>query len=339
MTAKSDGTGGGTALQLLESAQQIERAGKTSEAASAYIAAGNAFLHIEADATSARAAFCAAAAVEPDNLEADFHLARTDMIEGKLRAALARFVKVIRRSGQTHVAAIFEAGCIYQELGQHDQAMLAFRKVLDRDRTNVQAIVNVARRLQAMGMRPEALSHYTLAAETAFEATHYGTCRQLLNLILSIEPLNAKARTMLADLSSAQNGSSNGESHVEPLADFESITAPPDGRLPILAHPQDEDRTNAALKRERDRLETEVKALGSALAAQEIELAELTARRQAAAAVLTELYAKIESMKAVDAAPKQAVRAAPRTAAARTSKKTVGTTARAKPVPRRRGKT
>jgi hypothetical protein len=162
-----------------------------------------------------------------------------------------------------------------------------------------------------------------------------------LNLILSIEPLNAKARTMLADLSSAQNGSSNGESHIEPLADFDSITASPDVRVPILAQSQVEVGTNAALKRERDRLETEVKALGSALAAQEIELAELTARRQGAAAVLTELYAKIESMKAVDAAPKQAVRAAPpapRTAPARKSKKNVGTTVRAKPV-QRRGKT
>jgi tetratricopeptide (TPR) repeat protein len=224
-------------------------------------------------------------------------LGHTDMIEGKLRDALAKFMEVVRRSGETHVAAMFEVGCIYQELGKYDQAILAFRKVLVRDRTNVQAIVNVARRLQAMGMRPEALGYYIKAADTAMEAKQFGTCRQLLNLILSIDPLNPKVRSMLADLSDLDAGDSIVISSVELPAALE-----PDANLQgLVQSPSEvEDGLVALLRDEADGLKRDLKALGAAKASEEIELATLRARRDAATAELTELFKKIGSLRPAD---------------------------------------
>jgi tetratricopeptide (TPR) repeat protein len=278
-------------------AKRFEHSGDIPQAIRCYLAAGSSFLNDASDPDKARQAFGAAAALDPKNLEAVFQLGHTDMIEGKLRDALAKFVDVVRKSGETHVAAMFEVGCIYQELGKYDQAILAFRKVLVRDRTNVQAIVNVARRLQAMGMRPEALGYYIKAADTAMEAKQFGTCRQLLNLILSIDPLNPKVRSMLAELSDLDAGDSIVISSGELPAALES-----DSNLQGLPQSPSEieDGIVAMLRVEADGLKRDLKALGAAKASEEIELATLRARRDAATAELTELFKKVESLRPVE---------------------------------------
>lgn len=279
-------------------AQRFERSGDASQAIRCYLAAGTSFLNDASDTDRARQSFAAAAALDPKNLDALFQLGHTDMIEGKLRDALTKFQDVVRKSGDTHVAAMFEVGSIFQELGKYDQAILAFRKVLARDRTNVQAIVNVARRLQAMGMRPEALGYYVKAAETAFEAKQFGTCRQLLNLILSIDPLNSKARSMFAELSDLDAPDTivmppaGLPSAVEPEL---SLTAVQD--LEARSASDAEDLLVAALRVEAAELKRDLKALAAAKASEEIELASLRARRDASTAELTELFKKIESLK------------------------------------------
>lgn len=307
----------------MKSAERYARTGETVEAVRAYLAAGNAFLNDESDVARAREAYAAAASLDPDNLEAIFQLGHADAIEGKLREALARFVTVTRKSNATHVPALFDAACIYQELGMYDQAILAFRKVLDRDRTNVQAIVNVAQRLLAMGMRPEALGHFLRAAETAFEANQLGTCRQLLNLILSMDPLNAKVRTMLADLNDLKAAESAEAAHGTQASTADVVTA-------ATASAAVENTTIAAvddlasarhlaedavalLRTQRDSLVRDIEALAKAKASEEIELATLRARRDTSTAELTELFKKVEAVKAEEKAPPAKLKVAPAT--------------------------
>src|SRR5450432_3358964 len=122
------------------------------------------------------------------------------MIEGHPRAALAKFTHILSKSNQSNVPALFESACIHQELGQHDQAVLTFRKVLDRDKNNVQAIVSMGQRLQSMGMVPEAVGYFMQAATAAQAAGQMGTCRHVINMVIGLEPNNAQARTMLAEM-------------------------------------------------------------------------------------------------------------------------------------------
>jgi tetratricopeptide (TPR) repeat protein len=283
---------------LLKKAEKHARAGDIAEAARFFIAAGNAYLNDFVDPERARDAFGRAAAIDPSNLDAIFQMGHTYVVEGKLREALPKFVHVIQQSNQTHVPALFEIGCIYQQLGKYDQSILAFRKVLDRDRTNIQAIVNLARRLEAMGMRPEALGHFFKAAETAFEAKHFGTCRQLLNIILSMDPLNAKVRSLLADLNELVDEPAPVNVRVEtpPVHDKQTktIAAVLEKKRSAV---EDEKAMIAALREERDRLKDEINGLCMAKAAEQIELASMRARHGGAVAELTGLFKKVEALK------------------------------------------
>jgi tetratricopeptide (TPR) repeat protein len=133
-------------------------------------------------------------------LDVIFQIGRVYMIEGDAQRALAQFVHVLRHSKYTHAPALFEAACVYEQLGLHDQAVLTFRKVLDRDRTNVPAIVRMGQRLHSMGMLPEAIGYYVQAAEAAYAAGQIGTCRHVINVVLGLDPNNHRARSVLSDL-------------------------------------------------------------------------------------------------------------------------------------------
>jgi tetratricopeptide (TPR) repeat protein len=323
--------GGGEALEHMRAAAAHVRRGETDDAVRAYLAAGNAFLHAETDTANARRAFEAATALDPNNLDAVFQVGRTDVIEGLLTSALAKFQHVIERSHQTHVPALFEAGCIYQELGRVDRAILTFRKVLDRDRTNVQAIVNVGRHLQAMGMRPEALGYYVRAAETAFEGGQLGTCRQLLSLVLSINPLHSKGREMLMELNDAKYTASRPKLEAAPDPIVLEVVPPP------AVHAAPVDAEGAQRGEQRDAIKREIDALAAAKATMEVELAGLRAKRDCAISELNEIVKATPARSAV-AKPKPALLRAPkRPAVKRKTPKARGATESKTPEDRTRG--
>ena len=192
-----------SAAQRFKAAQLFADAGATDDAIRFYRDAGDAFIDPEGDTGRAREAFGAAHALDLHDLEIVFEIARVDRIEGHPRAALAKFTQILHKTKQSHVPALFEAACIYQELGQHDQAVLTLRKVLDRDKTNVQAILNMGQRLQSMGMLPEAIGYFVQAAVAAQAADQPGTCRHLLNMVIGLDSNNLHARRMLAELDDA----------------------------------------------------------------------------------------------------------------------------------------
>jgi tetratricopeptide (TPR) repeat protein len=317
MSSPLEAVSGSAALDHLRAAKAHAKRGETYDAVRAYLAAGSALLHEETDTANARRALEAALSLDPQSLDAEFQIARIDVIEGRLSEALTRFQRVIDRSGQSHVPALFEAGCIYQELGRYDRAILTFRKVLDLDRTNVQAIVNVGRHLQAMGMRPEALGYYVRAAEAAFDSGQIGTCRHLLGLVLSIDPLHAKGRTMLIELNDAKSGLIRGEhepsrdapQEVSTITELAAAALPPAPEAARASLPRREERPPEkrdpswrevpALRQEIESLRREIEGLGAAKGAVEVELASLRARRDCAVAELDEIYAAVESAKRV----------------------------------------
>ncbi|HLJ84108.1 MAG TPA: tetratricopeptide repeat protein [Candidatus Eremiobacteraceae bacterium] len=184
----------------LEAAGLYAAVGAKEAAVAAYLAAGSGFLYDDADMTRARQAFAAAYELEPTSVDVLFQLGQADVVEGRTQDALAKFIDVLRRSNLKHLPALFEAGCIYQANGQHDQAILAFKKVLDKEKGHVQALVHMGQLHQTKGMVPEALGYYVQAADIAREHGQVGTARQMLNMVLALDSGNQKARFMLDDL-------------------------------------------------------------------------------------------------------------------------------------------
>jgi tetratricopeptide (TPR) repeat protein len=237
-----------SAAQRFKAAQLFAAAGVTADAIRYYREAGAAFIDPEADTGRAREAFGEAHALDLQDLEIIFEIARVDRIEGHPRAALAKFTHILHKTKQSHVPALFEAACIYQELGQHDQAVLTLRKVLDRDTTNVQAIINMGQRLQSMGMLPEAVGYFVQAATAAQAAGQLGTCRHVINMVIGLDSNNQQARRILAELEDAlapDVGPEDIAPHVvnrrDPLSSEKALRTAPD----VVATPVAAIRTTA----------------------------------------------------------------------------------------------
>lgn len=194
------GTSGQSAATLLEAAQMFAALGHTPEATNAYIDAGVAFMEREADLEAAHDAFLAAHQLDNQNLDVVFRLAQVDVHAGRVQEAMAKYIDVLRKSNLKHVPALYDTGCIYQSQGQHDQAILAFKKILDRDRRHVQALVHMGQLHQTKGMLPEAVGFYIQAAEISREQQQIDVARGLLGMVLQLEPGFTRARFMLDDI-------------------------------------------------------------------------------------------------------------------------------------------
>jgi predicted O-linked N-acetylglucosamine transferase (SPINDLY family) len=278
-----------SAAQRFKAAQLFAAAGVTAEAIRYYREAGAAFIDPEADTGRAREAFGEAHTLDLHDLEIIFEIARVDRIEGHPRAALAKFTQILHKTKQSHVPALFEAACIYQELGQHDQAVLTLRKVLDRDKTNVQAIINMGQRLQSMGMLPEAVGYFVQAASAAQAAGQLGTCRHVINMVIGLDSNNQNARRMLAELDDAYApGEVRAEEPASPrIAPRERVQAQEvtpvvvDAAAPAPAIPSAANRALEAelneLSVRNDRMQRKMSALGSSVEDLEETVASLKA--------------------------------------------------------------
>jgi tetratricopeptide (TPR) repeat protein len=215
----------------LEAAKMLGTAGANAEAAQCYLNAGLGLLYDLGDMTRARQAFASAHNLDPHNLDVIFHLGQADVVEGRTQDGLAKFIDVLRKSNLKHTPALFEAGCIYQANGQYDQAILAFKKVLDREKEHIQAIVHMGQLHQIKGMIPEAIGYYMQAAQITREAQQLGTTRQIVNMVLALDGQNARARGILAELDD------KGEEE-EPEATAPVASAPPAPEVaPVVKEP------------------------------------------------------------------------------------------------------
>ena len=183
----------------LEACKLLAQTGDSAGAIECYVQAGDSYLNGK-DFSRARQAFQAAHALDVHNLDVIFKLGQADVAEGRTQDGLAKFIDVLRKSNLKHVPALFEAGCIYQANGQFDQAMLAFKKVLDRDKNHVQASLHIGQLYQSKESMTEAIAHYIKAAQIASECQHWSSARQIADMVLALDSQNQKAKLLLADL-------------------------------------------------------------------------------------------------------------------------------------------
>lgn len=312
-----------TAEDRVEAAGFVAAAGDKTKAVELLLDAGSRFLYDSGDMPKARAAFAQAHALDPTNLDVIFQMGQADVVEGRTQDALAKFIDVLRKSNLKHIPALFEAGCIYQANGQYDQAILAFKKVLDREKTHVQAVVHMGQLHQTKGMVPEALGYYLQAAEMARDVEQLGTAQQLCHMVLALDGANQKARFMLDDINdrAADAAAVAEEAEEEPRA---STMAPPPPAAPVAtespkeapaeavetrpaAAPAVDDAAVLELDERRARLQKEVEALGGTRLDLEVQLARAKDEAEAAASARSGLLASKAQAEAELAAVNEAI--------------------------------
>jgi tetratricopeptide (TPR) repeat protein len=196
------GDGATDPADRMAAAELLAEAGSTAEAVPAFLNAGRDFMDA-GDVENARACFVRAAALEPKNYDALFEIGRADLANGKRDDALAKFVEVLRKTSLRHMPALFETGCLYESLGKYDEAILAFKRIVERDKTHVDGLDHLGRVHQAKNLKAEAVSYYNLAADAAFAAGRTADARRCANASLALEPDNAKAKGMIASIKAA----------------------------------------------------------------------------------------------------------------------------------------
>lgn len=290
-----------TPEQRLEAGSVFLAAGDKALAVGACLDAGTRFLYDLGDMAAARAAFAQAHQVDPGNLDVIFQMGQADVVEGRTQDALAKFIDVLRKSNLKHIPALFEAGCIYQSQGQYDQAILAFKKVLDRDKAHVQAIVHMGQLHQTKGMLPEALAYYLQAAEMARESGQLGTAQQLCNMVLALDGGNQKARFMIDDLNersqeqeqeaqaAAQTQPAPAAAHAPaaaqtPVSHATAASAPQAPAATAAAPSADDIRAAEALTAQRAEAQRELEELAAARLDAELALARAKDETEAAVA-------------------------------------------------------
>jgi len=180
-------------------ADLLAEAGAIADAVPVLITAGRDLMDA-GDVENARACFVRAFELDPKNYDALFEIGRTDLAEGHREDALAKFVDVLRKTNLRHLPALFETGCLYEGLGKFDEAILAFKRIVERDKTHVDGLEHLGRVHQSKNLKPDAVKYYNLAAEAAFEAERYDDARRCSNAAIALEPDNAKAKAMQAGL-------------------------------------------------------------------------------------------------------------------------------------------
>ena len=119
------------------------------------------------DAGAARAAFAAAKAADPTLTAADLNLAQLDLREGKLDEARKALAAVMTRK-PNDISARLLLGNVEQAARNYQAAMEQYRKVVELDDRNVEALNNLAYTLAEFGKQPdEALKFAQKAGELA----------------------------------------------------------------------------------------------------------------------------------------------------------------------------
>jgi len=214
---------------LVARAKELQVRRDVPGAVRAFMAAGVAYLFDYADIPSARQALTTAYQLDPQNLDVVYNMGRVDVVDGRVQEGLAKFIDVLRKSNVQHLPALFEAGCVYQSMNQYDQAMLAFKRILDRDSNHIDAMVRMAQLHEARDIQPDAIGYYVRAAEMAWDSKQFATARQLANHVLGKDPRNAKARYLIADLDEkgeTENHPVEPEPRAVPAPDATRVVAP-----------------------------------------------------------------------------------------------------------------
>jgi len=190
--------------QLAEAAKVMAEAGSPADALSRYLEAGRGFLE-SGDVARARQSFISAYEIDGKNMDALFELGRVDVAEGKKHEALDKFVEVLRKANLKHLPALYEAGCLYELDGQHNQAILAFNRVVERDKVNFAAYEHLGGLYKTRNQTNDAVANYVRGAEAAINVSRFEDAKRLAQSALDIDPSNGAARRALGAAEASVN--------------------------------------------------------------------------------------------------------------------------------------
>src|SRR5215469_9402268 len=190
--------------QLAEAAKVMAEAGSPADALSRYLEAGRGFLE-SGDVAHARQSFISAYEIDGKNMDALFELGRVDVAEGKKHEALDKFVEVLRKANLKHLPALFEAGCLYELDGQHNQAILAFNRVVERDKVNFAAFEHLGGLYKTRNQMNDAVANYVRGAEAAISVSRFEDAKRLAQSALDIDASNGAARRALGAAEASVN--------------------------------------------------------------------------------------------------------------------------------------
>ncbi len=193
--------------ELADAAKVMADAGSPIEAVGRYLEAGRGFLRA-GDIARARLQFASAYELDGKNMDALFELGRADVADGKKHDALDKFVEVLRKSNLKHLPALYEAGCLYELDGQHNQAILAFKRVVERDKSHVTAFEHLGSLHQIRNQLPEAVANYVRASEAAQARLQYSEAKRLAETAIAIDGSNAGAQRVAAEAEKAMASAS-----------------------------------------------------------------------------------------------------------------------------------
>jgi Tfp pilus assembly protein PilF len=124
-------------------------------------------LLVQGDRTGARKAFEAAKAADPRSLEPNLALVQVDVVEGKLDEGRKRLYTLVA-SGNKSPNVLLWLGNLELAKGNHPGAIELFRKVIEAEPDNAQALNNLAYLLAEHGeQREQALKYAQRAVELA----------------------------------------------------------------------------------------------------------------------------------------------------------------------------
>jgi len=227
------------AAALAEAAKLMADAGSPADAVSRYLEAGRGFLET-GDPVRARQSFAAAYEIDGKNMDALFELGRVDVAEGKKHEALDKFVEVLRKANLKHLPALYEAGSLYELDGQHNQAILAFNRVVERDKTNFAAYEHLGGLYKIRNQMNDAVANYVRGAEAAIGVAHYEDAKRLAQAALDIDASNGAARRALGAADASVNAASTqppaaAQAKPAPTAPAVDAAAPPPADRPAHA--------------------------------------------------------------------------------------------------------
>jgi len=127
----------------------------------------------QGERSQARVAFNAAKQADPNFIKADLSLVQLDVVDGKLMDARKRLETVLSHNDGNTVAHLW-LGNVEEMMGDHDGALAQFRKVVDTNPGNAQALNNLAYLLSEHVNKPdEALKYAEKAVELVSNLPSY----------------------------------------------------------------------------------------------------------------------------------------------------------------------
>jgi tetratricopeptide (TPR) repeat protein len=212
--------------QVFEAAKMAVNVGLDQEPFAWFLKAGRRALD-EGDIEIARESFEAAGMVDGKSYEPLFELGRVEIAAGNKAGGLERFANVLRKSNYTFAPALFEAGRVYEGDGLIDQAILTFKRIVERDKGHVGALMHLGALHAAKHMGPDAVAYYQQGADAAKKAMDFSAAYRCAQEVLSIDPGNSRARQLQIELERADPDISR-----QPVAPVVTVVAPPITPMP-----------------------------------------------------------------------------------------------------------